>query len=73
MCKQSGIDYIEEDQTVTMTSLTSVWHLDRIDQRDLPLDREYTSPNDGSGVDIYVFDTGKDMAIYIQKSYKHVV
>ena len=73
MCKQSGIDYIEEDQTVTMTSLTSVWHLDRIDQRDLPLDREYTSPNDGSGVDIYVFDTGKDVAIYIQKSYKHVV
>ena len=73
MCKQSGIDYIEEDQTVTMTSLTSVWHLDRIDQRDLPLDREYTSPNDGSGVDIYVFDTGKDLAIYIQKSYKHVV
>ena len=71
MCKQSGIDYIEEDQTVTMTSSTSIWHLDRIDQRGLPLDREYTIPSNGSGVDIYVFDTGKDMAkeLYVHSSY----
>ena len=59
MCKQSGTDYIEEDQTVSMTSLTPSWHLDRIDQQSLPLDGEYTSPNDGSRVDIYVFDTGQ--------------
>ena len=72
MCKQSGIDYIEEDQTVIMTSSTPVWHLDRIDQRGLPLDGEYSSPSDASGVDIYVFDTGKDMAIYKRHSYSYM-
>lgn len=58
MCEQPVVDYIEEDQVVTMASPTSFWHLDRIDQSDLPLDREYSSPNNGSGVDIYIFDTG---------------
>ena len=59
MCNQPVVDYIEEDQEITLASSTSLWHLDRIDQHDLPLDKEYTSPNDGSGVDIYVFDSGQ--------------
>lgn len=58
MCEQSIVDYIEEDQVVSLASPTSVWHLDRIDQLDLPLDGEYSSPSNGSGVDIYIFDTG---------------
>ena len=59
MCSQSAVDYIEEDQEVTVASPTSPWHLDRIDQSSLPLDGQFTSPNNGSGVDVYVFDTGE--------------
>lgn len=32
--------------------------LDRLDQRTDPIDRSYTYTNDGTGVDVYVFDTG---------------
>ncbi|WP_433005377.1 S8 family serine peptidase [Kribbella sp. CA-294648] len=34
------------------------WGLDRIDQRDRPLDSKYTYPNDGAGVTAYIVDTG---------------
>lgn len=34
------------------------WGLDRIDQRNLPLDKSYETQNDGQGVNAYVIDTG---------------
>lgn len=34
------------------------WGLDRIGERDQPLDRQYTYINDGGGVNAYVIDTG---------------
>ena len=34
------------------------WGLDRINQRNLPLDQRYTYNNDGQGVNAYVIDTG---------------
>lgn len=34
------------------------WGLDRIDQRYLPLDKEYEYHNNGLGVNVYVIDTG---------------
>lgn len=41
----------------------ALWNLDRIDQRDLPLDKSYhygtnTSVGTGSGVNIYILDSG---------------
>lgn len=34
------------------------WHLDRIDQRNLPMDTQYTYTSTGDGVHAYVIDTG---------------
>ena len=34
------------------------WGLDRIDQTDLPLDKSFTYPNKGEGVNVFVVDTG---------------
>ncbi|QTR03627.1 S8 family serine peptidase [Saccharothrix algeriensis] len=34
------------------------WGLDRVDQRDRPLNNSYTYPNTGTGVHVYVIDTG---------------
>ena len=53
------VDYIEEDQEFTIASTTNLWHLDRIDQIDLPLNHQYSTPNNGSNVDIYILDSGE--------------
>lgn len=37
------------------------WGLDRIDQRNLPLDRTYSPPADGTGVTVYLIDAGLDV------------
>jgi len=56
MCHHPLVDYIEEDQEIIVAS--TQWHLDRIDQKRLPLNDQYSVPNNGSNVDIYIFDTG---------------
>ena len=48
---------VEEDAIVTINEVAS-WGLDRINQPDLPLDDYYDGGTDGTGVRVYVIDTG---------------
>lgn len=54
------VKYVEEDGVVTLDATQSnpPWGLDRIDQRNLPLNAIYTFNWTGTGVRAYVIDTG---------------
>ena len=60
MARDPRVAYIEEDGEVTLsaTQSNSTWGIDRIDQRDLPLNGTYTYNYTGSGVKAYIIDTG---------------
>jgi subtilisin family serine protease len=56
-----SVEYVEQDQVfhtqATQTNPPS-WGLNRIDQRNLPLNTTYSYTSTGSGVNVYVIDTG---------------
>ncbi|WP_187787867.1 S8 family peptidase, partial [Salmonella sp. S146_54837] len=52
------VDFVEEDQMMYATATFASWGLDRVDQRDLPLSGSYNPKDAGSGVSVYVIDTG---------------
>ncbi|MEV1288110.1 S8 family serine peptidase [Micromonospora sp. NPDC049679] len=54
-----SVAYVEQDRLVRLDGAQAdpPWGLDRLDQRDLPLSRSYTTPR-SVGVTAYVLDTG---------------
>lgn len=62
IARNPDVEYVEQDQVMraSTTQSNAVWGLDRINQRDLPLDGSYTYTYTGSGVRAYIIDTGID-------------
>ncbi len=55
------VAFVEEDGMVSIKQSTqpnATWGLDRVDQRDLPLDGNYVYDTTASGVNTYIVDTG---------------
>lgn len=52
--------FVEEDSylSISESQMSAPWGLDRIDQRNVPLDQTYNYTKTGSGVSVYVIDTG---------------
>ena len=60
MSRDERVMFVEEDTEISVaTTQTNVaWHLDRVDQRNLPMDSNYNYGPTGSGAHVYVLDTG---------------
>jgi PKD repeat protein len=61
LLRDNRVVRIEHDGIVTTAATTqnnATWGLDRIDQRNLPLNTQYVYENDGTGVTAYILDTG---------------
>lgn len=56
-----AVAYVEQDRTFTVDATQTnppSWGLDRVDQRNLPLNQQYTYSTTASNVNVYVLDTG---------------
>jgi aqualysin 1 len=60
LARNPRVAYVEPDQVVhaVATQSPATWGIDRIDQRDLPLNNTYNYNQTGQGVHVYIIDTG---------------
>jgi subtilisin family serine protease len=61
LAADSAVDYVQRNGIYTIAGTQTnppSWGLDRIDQRNLPLNASYTFPNTASNVHAYIIDTG---------------
>ncbi|KAJ8049812.1 Subtilase-type proteinase psp3 [Holothuria leucospilota] len=56
--KMDAIEYVAEDGIMHLMYNVDSWGVDRVDQRYLPLDEQYNPKYDGTGVTVYVIDSG---------------
>ena len=78
--KNPNVQLVEPDglaQSIAVQN-PAPWGVDRIDQRALPLDGDYSYTSTGSGVDAYIVDTGirsdhQDFSGRVQSGYTAIV
>jgi serine protease len=60
LARHPRVRYVEQDSErfIVATQTSATWGLDRIDQRDRPLDGSYTYNTVAANVSVYVIDTG---------------
>ena len=60
LARNPNVRYVEQDGVVSVveTQPNATWGLDRIDQRDRPLNGTYTYNTTAAGVHVYIIDTG---------------
>jgi subtilisin family serine protease len=60
LARNPNVAYVEPDREARLFASQDnpTWGLDRVDQRDLPLNDSYFYGNDAAGVNVYILDTG---------------